>query len=892
MQLLPEPLSPLAAYNQFIVYKLVPSKKKPGKMDKFPVDHRTLQVFAKKSNWQNDPEAWTTFEHAKACAEMAGPKHAVGFFLRDEDPFFFVDLDNCLNPDGSGWSAVALDIMAMLSGSAVEVSQSGQGLHIIGTGASPEHVCKNTALGLEMYTGKRFIALTGTNAVGSAAVNMTTSLPAVVNKYFTAGKAKPLQEWTAGPVPDYAGPLDDVQLIERALNSRSAAASFGGSASFADLWECNTDALAEAYPDDVIGAGTRAFDASSADAALAQHLAFWTGKDCARILHIMWQSGLVREKWDREDYLQRTILNACANQEKTLTGTNDGGPKLQGTPKQKDYAQQIRAGVLAQANGEQIALLTASHGPATNAKFWIDHKGEPIDRLVAHCRPVDLGAPQQSAPPPPPSSSSAGATPASEHSTAEIRVGYQYLAAEQQIEYFKGCVYVQSSHAVLTPDGETLKPERFNAVYGGYSFQLEADGSGKTTRKAWDAFTESQAVTFPKVAATCFRPELEPGAIIVEDGRRLVNSYVPVNTPKKKGDPGPFLAHLEKLLPDPGDRAILIAYMAACVQYKGVKFQWAPLIQGAEGNGKTLFTRCVAFAIGERYTHLPPAEHLTEKYNEWLFDRLFIGVEDVYVPEHKREVIETLKPMITNTRLAMRAMQASQVMRDVCANFILNTNHKDGIRKTTSDRRFCVFYTAQQSVSDIERDGMGGDYFPDLYDWLKGAGKYAGEGAAHGYAIVSDYLEGYQIPDSLNPARSCHRAPTTSSTTAAIAAGLGGVEQEICEAIEEGRPGFAGGWISSVALDRLLTMNRVNRAIPVNKRRELLQNLGYDWHPALNDGRVNNPIPMDDNKKPRLFIRSGHIHANLQTVAEVVKVYLDAQTGAAATPGEASKAFQ
>lgn len=49
---------------------------------------------------------------------------------------------------------------------------------------------------------------------------------------------------------------------------------------------------------------------------------------------------------------------------------------------------------------------------------------------------------------------------------------------------------------------------------------------------------------------------------------------------------------------------------------------------------------------------------------------------------------------------------------------------------------------------------------------------------------------------------------------------------------------------------------------------------------------------MDDNKKPRLFIRSGHIHANLQTVAEVVKVYIEAQTGAVVAAGSAADAFR
>src|SRR5574344_502509 len=58
------------------------------------------------------------------------------------------------------------------------------------------------------------------------------------------------------------------------------------------------------------------YDSSMADAGLAQHLAYWTGNNCDRIFTLMWRSGLVREKWQREDYLQRTILRAVALQDK------------------------------------------------------------------------------------------------------------------------------------------------------------------------------------------------------------------------------------------------------------------------------------------------------------------------------------------------------------------------------------------------------------------------------------------------------------------------------------------------------------------------------------------------------------------------------------------------
>lgn len=85
---------------------------------------------------------------------------------------------------------------------------------------------------------------------------------------------------------DGTGPTDDEELIRRAIRSKSVNAAFGNKASFQDLWEGNVEALARTYPDEL-----RGYDSSSADAALAQHLAFWTGCDCARMERLMLKSG-------------------------------------------------------------------------------------------------------------------------------------------------------------------------------------------------------------------------------------------------------------------------------------------------------------------------------------------------------------------------------------------------------------------------------------------------------------------------------------------------------------------------------------------------------------------------------------------------------------------------
>lgn len=840
----PEALLPLTQYKQFIIYRLSWNKTL-GKNDKLPVNPSTLHTAS-----AHDPALWLDAEAALRTAALFGEGYGVGFTFTEKDPFFFLDIDHCIL-DGV-YTPIVTEILRYLPGAAIEVSQSGAGLHVFGKASPIPHGCRNEAEGLELYTEKRFVAFTGCILQGSAGAECDLYFPALVQRYFTASAGSvETTEWTETPCAAWSGPEEDEVLIEKALQARSAGSVFGGRASFADLWLQNTDVLAKAYP---TKDPLRDWDYSTADAALAQHLAFWTGKNCERMQRLMLLSGLYRDKWAREDYLPRTITKAVSMQEDVynnapvLTEKADevGAGKLRGSPAQIKFAEKVREQILSTATPEQAEVLVKQQ----SAKFWIDNKAQPAEKLASAITPVQC------------------AETAMASAEARLVTGYQYLSADAQLEYFKGCVYIQDINRMFTPSGALVRAEQFNASYGGYVFQLDELGD-KTTRKAYEAFTESQVTRLPKAHTSCFRTDLPPGAIVQNGALLEVNTYVPPNTPRTPGDASPFLVHLAKLLPDANDHEILLSYMAACVQYKGVKFQWAPLIQGAEGNGKTLLTDCVAYAIGRQYTHYADAKDIDNKFNGWLLNKLFIGVEDIYVPDGRREVIEALKPMITSRNgIGIQLKGADQVTKTICCNFMFNSNYKDAIRKVKTDRRFCVFYSAQQSDEDIIRDGMDGEYFSRLYDWLR----------AGGYAVVNHFLSTYSIPYRYNPATGCQRAPTTTSTSEALIASMGGIEQEIIEAVEEGRPGFSGGWVSSVALDAMLTMMRAGRAMPPAKRIDLLKGLGYIKHPGLPDGRVTGASIVDGGKRPRLFIKKEHPTKGLIGAAEILKAYTDAQT--------------
>ena len=741
--MIPEPFEPLARYNQWVIWELRGDKK-------LPVHPDTMEPIN-----PHDPKFHMSYSTAASYGRN------VGFVFTDKDPFFFLDVDNCYS-DGA-WNQVAIDICTEFSGCAVEISQSREGLHVIGKNTDIKHGCVNDDIHSQFYTEKRFVALTFYNPVGSADYT-PDGYEGFVRHYFPENKTIISSEWTEASSPEYTGPNDDDELIKKMLKSKSSANSFGAKASLKDLWEKNEDELSKFYPDP-----RRSFDWSQADAALCTHLAFWAGKNCERMDRLFRMSGLYRDKWDqRPDYVSSTILKAVS-----LCSNVYSVPKV-----------------------------------------------VPADESV-------------------------------------------FLYPDDQVEYFNGCHYIRSKHEVFLPDGDLVKPEVFRVIYSGKGkiFHLDTRND-KTTRNAWKAFTESEVNHTPVAHSTCFRPELSPRTVINEEGRDLINTYVPVEIKCVKGDIKPFITHVRKLLPIKRDQDILLSYLAATVRHPGVKFQWCVVLQGTFGNGKSFFGSCVERAVGSKYVHWPNARDISNKFNEWLESKLFIVVEEIRV-SGRDDIIDSMKTMITNTRIDIQGKGKRQITCDNRANFLLLTNYDDGVEKTRDDRRYSVFFTAQQNIDDVKKSGMDGDYGPNLYKWARNGG----------YEHVAHFLKyEYEIKEEFNPAGSCQWAPDTSTTHMAIQASVKPEAQDIEEAIQEGRPGFTGGWISSIMLSKLLERKNLSNS----KRASFVRDMGYIPHPHLHKGRLTSYL-IEEGGKPRLYIRYGHVAMNITDGVKIRDAYCNAQ---------------
>jgi len=300
-------LHSIAHERRFVACIILP--RADGKTDKIPCNAAGVQIDGQ------DPNNWFTFDEAASIAQCAfaaqGEQYrtAVGVVIFEGGGLFCVDVDGALH-DGQ-WSPLALDIVGRFPDAYVEISQSGVGLHVIGRCATdfPKHRVKRKGLQLEIYTRSRFILLTGTSAIGDVSTEHTAALVETIRAYLPEDLGESSDGWRDGPLAGYAGPTDDAELIQRALNSRSASSVFGGGASFADLWKGNDAALARAF----LSSSGDVYDRSGADQALANHLAWWTGGHHERVLQLMQSSGLVRPKWEREGYLRATVSKACAS---------------------------------------------------------------------------------------------------------------------------------------------------------------------------------------------------------------------------------------------------------------------------------------------------------------------------------------------------------------------------------------------------------------------------------------------------------------------------------------------------------------------------------------------------------------------------------------------------
>jgi len=264
---------------RWVVWRWGDVDPKTGKRKKPPFCPTDLR----RHGSSTDEQTWATFDQALAIVE-AGKADGVGFALCP--PYVGVDLDEELPGADQGAVMGVLDSYS-------EHSPSGKGYHVViradlnGAGRHPQ--------GIGVFQVDRLWYCTGEHVRGTPTTieERQDELEKVVAHFLPATNVA-TDPWRVSSVNLPAGgkisDLDDRELLDRAMAARNGA-------EFTRLWNGDSQ-----------GYRSR----SEADLAFCNMLSFWTGRDAERVDQLFRQSGLYREKWERDDYRNRTIETAIA----------------------------------------------------------------------------------------------------------------------------------------------------------------------------------------------------------------------------------------------------------------------------------------------------------------------------------------------------------------------------------------------------------------------------------------------------------------------------------------------------------------------------------------------------------------------------------------------------
>lgn len=328
----------LKSLKQWGLFKLI-WKEEREKYTKIPIDPYTGH-----DGRSNDPSTWADFDTALKAMQDLG-MDGLGFYFTP--PYVGIDVDH-IEQELDRWKRGDKDDNEVqhfltITKSYAETSISGTGLHIIVKGTIPGD--RRRKGNVEMYTSGRFFAMTGELIGSYDEINEPEPklMQLLYDRYLKTDNVVQMPNSAIPQLND----LSESEVITRAESSRTGQRfklfMKGG-------WE-------RFYPTQ-----------SEADLAFANDLAFWTGRDFAKMDSIFRGSSLMRPKWD-ERHGKTTYGVATLN--KAINETHD-------VFSQRKAPLKYRFGFAEKSQPKKKKLPPRSWDDTGNADRFMDHYGELV----------------------------------------------------------------------------------------------------------------------------------------------------------------------------------------------------------------------------------------------------------------------------------------------------------------------------------------------------------------------------------------------------------------------------------------------------------------------------------------------------------------------------------
>jgi hypothetical protein len=297
----------------------------------------------------------------------------------------------------------------------------------------------------------------------------------------------------------------------------------------------------------------------------------------------------------------------------------------------------------------------------------------------------------------------------------------------------KGVCYISATQDFYRQrTGERYKTESFNATYSRWLLptpdQLKEAGIPETpkTLSVPMVSPSDYALNHLKIATVydyAYDPSQPTEMFFVSRGRKFVNTYSPSYPeldPRRAEEAGKiFQNHIQKLVAEKEYQRTITDFLAHMVQCPGGKIRWAILIQSVDGAGKTFLAEAAKAVLGPEHVKIVDGEGVKKGWNEWSIGSQLVVMEEVRVAGANRfEVMNALKPLITNDEISVNERNRATRSCKNITNYLLFSNHHDALTLTPGDRRYFVVKSPIQTRAHLF-SAFSENYFPTLFSMLR-----------------------------------------------------------------------------------------------------------------------------------------------------------------------------
>lgn len=313
---------------------------------------------------------------------------------------------------------------------------------------------------------------------------------------------------------------------------------------------------------------------------------------------------------------------------------------------------------------------------------------------------------------------------------ARDMIRFENPDVKQLPRWLEGWVYFSAGESFYNQINHVeLSKPAFNDVHGRFLLTKKDVLEGRSTPEAVAAHVALNLHQIEIVENRMYMPGED--AIFTVNRRRYVNNYDERNVVKTpdvidehhRKNVEIVVGHAEHLFPVPRDRGLFLDYLAHIIQ-GGPRIDWAILMQGTEQDGKTFWARLLSAILGWENVHNLQADALEEKFTPWAEGCQVNFFEEIKLHGHNRfDVLNKLKPKITNPTVDVRRMGIDRYQVINTANYILTTNYRDALPLDKNDSRYFVLFSRFQSQDALnEFKANDPTYYQRLHDALDESG--------------------------------------------------------------------------------------------------------------------------------------------------------------------------